>query len=63
MPSPREIAKKVNESSLFADGEAGYDAEAGCPSADAGKRPAPDYGAHAVNPPTPSAPCKNLKKG
>ena len=36
MPSPREIALKVNESSLFANGDQGYDAEAGCPTADAG---------------------------
>jgi hypothetical protein len=62
MPSPREIALKVNEKSLFADGEQGYDAEAGCPTADAGKRPAPDYAANPVNPPTPPAPAKNLKR-
>lgn len=62
MPSPREIALKVNESSLFADGEQGYDAEAGCPTAVAGKRPAPDYAANPVNPPTPAAPAKNLKR-
>ena len=62
MPSPREIAKKVNESSLFADGEQGYDAEAGCPTSVAGKRPAPDYAANPVNPSTPPAPTKNLKR-
>ena len=45
MPNPRQIALEKNESSLFADGEQGYDAEAGCPTADAGKRPAPDYAA------------------
>jgi hypothetical protein len=62
MPSPREIAKKVNESSLFADGEQGYDAEAGCPASVAGKRTSPDYAAHAANPPTPPAPASNLKR-
>lgn len=62
MPTPRQIAEKVNESSLFADGEQGYDSEAGCPSAVAGKRPAPDYAANPVNPPTPPAPASNLKR-
>ena len=63
MPSPRDVALKVNESSLFADSEAGYDGEAGCPTSVAGKRPAPDYSSHATNPPTPPAPCTNMKKG
>jgi hypothetical protein len=62
MPTPRQIAEKVNESSLFADGEQGFDAEAGCPTSVAGKRPAPDYAASPVNPPTPPAPCTNMKK-
>ena len=62
MPSPRDIALQKNESSLFADGEQGYDSEAGCPSAVAGKRPAPDYNSHPVNPPTPPAPAKSLKR-
>ena len=62
MPTPREIALKVNDRSMFADPEAGFDAEAGCPTADAGKRPAPDYAANPVNPPTPPAPAKNLKR-
>jgi|GEM_PF-6288249 hypothetical protein len=62
MPSPREIALKVNERSLFADGEAGYDAAAGCPTSEAGRRPAPDYSVNVPNPPNPPAPCR-VKKG
>ena len=62
MPTPREIALKVNDRSMFADPEAGFDAEAGCPTADAAKRPARDYRANATNPPETPAPCKNLKK-
>ena len=62
MPSPREIAKKVNESSLFADGEQGFDAVAGCPTADAGTRPKREELANPTNPSTPPAPAKNLKR-
>jgi hypothetical protein len=62
MPSPRDIALKVNDKSLFADGEAGYDANAGCPSAVAGTRPATDYAANPVNPAEPAPPCKNMKR-
>ena len=62
MPSPREIAKKVNESSLFADGEAGFDAPAGCPTANAGTRPQRDELANPVNPSTPPAPATGLKR-
>jgi len=39
MPSPRKIALEKNDKSLFADGEAGFDATAGCPTAVAGVRP------------------------
>jgi hypothetical protein len=62
MPSPREIALQVNDKSMFADGEAGYDAEAGCPTSVSGKRPAPDYAANPVNPAEPPPPCKNMKR-
>jgi len=62
MPSPREIARKVNESSLFADGEQGFDATAGCPTDVAGVRPQRDEGANPVNPAEPPPPCKNMKR-
>lgn len=62
MPSPRQIALEKNDKSMFADPEAGFDAEAGCPTSVAGKRPAPDYASNPVNPPTPAAPAKNLKR-
>jgi hypothetical protein len=62
MPSPRKIAEKVNESSLFADGEAGFDAIAGCPTSVAGTRPQREEGANPTNPSTPPAPARNLKR-
>ena len=62
MPSPREIALKVNEKSLFTDGETGYDAVAGCPTSAAGTRPQREELAHPVNPPTPPAPATGLKR-
>ena len=62
MPTPREIAKRVNDASMFADPESGYDPEAGVPTAVAAKRPERDYRVNPVNPPEPAAPCKNLKR-
>jgi len=62
MPSPREIAKKVNEASLFADGEQGFDATSGCPTSVAGVRPHRDELANPTNPSTPPAPARNLKR-
>ena len=62
MPTPREIAKKVNDPSMFADLEAGYDAEAGCPTAVAGKAAERSYAVNPTNPPEPAAPAKNLKR-
>ena len=62
MPTPREIAKKVNDPSMFADPEAGYDAEAGCPNAVAGHAAERSYITNPVNPPEPPVPCRNMKK-
>jgi hypothetical protein len=62
MPTPREIATKVNDSSQFASAEQGYDAAAGCPTQDAGARSQPDYAANPTNPATPPAPCSNMKR-
>jgi len=62
MPSPRDIALKVNDRSMFADGEQGFDAEAGCPTAVAGARPHREELAHPVNPAEPAPPCKNMKR-
>ena len=62
MPSPRQIAEKVNDKSQFADGEAGFDATAGCPTEVAGVRPQREEGANPVNPSTPPAPARNLKR-
>lgn len=62
MPSPREIAKKVNDPSMFEDPEPGYDGEAGVPSSVGGKVSERDYAVHATNPPEKPCPCKNLKK-
>ena len=62
MPSPREIALKVNNKSLFADGEAGFDGTAGCPTAVAGTRPQREELANPVNPSTPPAPATGLKR-
>jgi len=62
MPTPREIAKKVNDSSMFSDAEAGYDATEGCPTAVAGHAAERSYITNPVNPPEPPAPCTNLKK-
>ena len=62
MPTPREIAKKVNDPSMFSDAEAGFDAEAGCPTAVAGHAAERSYAVNPTNPPEPPAPCTNLKK-
>ena len=62
MPTPRQIAEKVNESSLFADGEQGFDATAGCPTEVAGVRPKREELANPTNPSTPPAPARNLKR-
>lgn len=62
MPTPREVALKVNESSLFANAETGYDANAGCPTAVAGVRPQREELANPTNPPTPPAPASGLKR-
>jgi hypothetical protein len=62
MPDPRTIALEKNDPSMFADGEAGYDPEAGVPSSVAGTRPQRDYAANPTNPAEPAAPCKNLKR-
>jgi hypothetical protein len=59
MPSPRNIAKQVNDSSLFE--EPAYDADAGVPPGVASQGAHPDYAANPVNPPDPPAPAKNLK--
>ena len=62
MPTPREIAKKVNDSSMFSDAEVGFDAEAGVPTAVAGHAAERSYRVDATNPPEPAAPAKNLKR-
>ena len=62
MPTPREIALKVNDRSMFADPEAGYDATAGVPTAVAGHAAERSYAVNPVNPPEPPAPAKNLKR-
>ena len=62
MPTPREIAKKVNDPSMFSDAEVGFDAEAGVPTAVAGHAAERSYRVDATNPPEPPAPCKNMKK-
>ena len=62
MPSPRQIAEKVNDSAKFADGEAGFDATAGCPTSVAGTRPQREELANPTNPTTPPAPATGLKR-
>lgn len=62
MPTPRETALAKNDRSMFSNVEAGFDAEAGVPTAVAAKRPERDYRVNPVNPPEPAAPCKNLKR-
>ena len=62
MPTPREIAKKVNDPSMFSDAEAGYDATEGCPTAVAGHAAERSYRVDATNPPEPAAPARNLKR-
>ena len=62
MPSPRTIALEKNDSSMFVNPEAGYDAAAGVPTAVAGHAAERSYITNPVNPPEPPAPCTNLKK-
>ena len=62
MPSPRQIAEKVNDSAKFSDGEAGFDATAGCPTSVAGTRPQREELANPTNPTTPPAPATGLKR-
>ena len=62
MPTPREIALKVNDSSMFVNPESGFDAEAGVPTAVAAKRPERSYAVNITNPPEPAPPCKNTKR-
>ena len=61
MPDPRTIAKQVNDASNFGT-EVDYDAEAGVPTAIAGKRGQQDYAFNPTNPPEAPAPAKNLKR-
>lgn len=60
--SPRTIARQHNDSSLFGSEEEGYDAVAGCPSAQAGTAPMRSYAVNPTNPADPPAPAKNLKR-
>ena len=62
MPSPRTIALDKNDSSMFVNPEAGYDAAAGVPTAVAGHAAERSYRVDATNPPEPAAPAKNLKR-
>ena len=63
MPSPREIAEQVNDKSMFADGETGFNAEEGIPtSALKGQRREPNYSVNPTNPPDPPAPCTGMHK-
>ena len=62
MPTPREIALKVNDRSMFSDAEVGYDAEACVPTAVVGHAAERNYAVNPVNPPEPPVPCRNMKK-
>lgn len=62
MPSPREIATKVNDPSMFVDADAGYDSAAGCPTAVAGNAAKRDEAANPTNPSAQPAPCTNMKR-
>jgi len=64
MPSPREIALRVNAPALFAsaaDDEQRFNLEEGIPrSAGGGQRQ--DHDSQTIeNPPIPPAPCRNLR--
>ena len=63
MPSPREIALKVNPSQNFDTANVEkYDAVAGTPAGVAPEGKPKDYAANPTNPPEPAAPAKNLKR-
>lgn len=61
MPTPREIAKQVNNASDFEE-PTSYDPIAGVPSAVAGSGKTPDLTFNPVNPPVGPSSAKNLKR-
>lgn len=62
MPSPRDIAKKVNNSGGFGDDSPGYDTVGGVPANLAQSGEERDYRANPSNPPEKSPPCKDMKR-
>lgn len=63
MPTPRDIARQVNEKSQFADGEAGFNATEGVPSSvDSKERHERNVAVNPTNPSEPAAPCTGLHK-
>jgi hypothetical protein len=63
MPSPRDIAKQVNDKSQFADGEAGFNVTEGVPSSvDSKERHERDVSVNITNPPEPAPPCTGMHK-
>jgi hypothetical protein len=61
MPSPRDIAKKVNSGGFDTSVETSYDAEAGAPVGEFSRGQERDYRSNPVNPPDPPAPIKITK--